>query len=41
MRLRYLEYGQGDMVVVLLHDIAESAAIWDPFARELASEGFR
>lgn len=41
MRLRYLEWGAGEEVVVMLHDIALSADAWDEVGRELADDGYR
>lgn len=39
MRLRYVERGSGDCVVLLLHDIGESAEVWDSIAEDLVEEG--
>lgn len=41
LRLRYLEWGSGGDVVLLLHDLGESADIWLPLAARLADRGYR
>lgn len=41
MRLRYLEWGSGTDVVLLLHDIAEAAEIWAPISARLGERGYR
>ena len=41
LRLRYLEWGTSGDVVLLLHDLGESADIWVPLAARLADRGYR
>lgn len=41
MRLRYAEWGDGEYTLLLLHDVAEAAAVWAPVAQRLADRGFR
>ncbi|KAK9844127.1 hypothetical protein WJX81_005239 [Elliptochloris bilobata] len=41
MRLRYAEWGDSQDTLLLLHDVAESAAVWAPVAQRLADRGFR
>ncbi|KAL4860110.1 2-(acetamidomethylene)succinate hydrolase [Chlorella vulgaris] len=40
LRLRFLEWGTGSEVVLLLHDIGEAADIWEPIGRCLGQRGF-
>jgi hypothetical protein len=40
LRLRYLEWGTSGDVVLLLHDLGESADIWVPLAARLADRGY-
>lgn len=40
MRLKYTEWGDGQDTLLLLHDVAESAAVWAPVALRLADRGF-
>ncbi len=40
MRLKYTEWGDGQDTLLLLHDVAESAAVWAPVAQRLADRGF-
>lgn len=40
MRLRYLEWGSGEEVVLLLHDVAECADVWGPVAEKLQQRGY-
>jgi hypothetical protein len=40
LRLRFLEWGSGSEVVLLLHDIGEAADIWEPIGRCMGQRGF-
>ncbi|EFN57589.1 hypothetical protein CHLNCDRAFT_51155 [Chlorella variabilis] len=40
LRLRYLEWGSGGEVVLLLHDLGEAADIWAPIGRRLGERGY-
>ena len=40
LRLRYLEWGASGDVVLLLHDLGESADMWVPLAARLADRGY-
>lgn len=41
MRMQYHEYGVGQEVILLLHDLAETALTWRPVALALADLDYR